>query len=419
MKKRFPFALLILLPALVLTAAGCSRRPGESPPAEESALTSEPAPTPEPTSEPTPCPHEAWEDGVCAACGTVCSHPSHDAETRQCSVCGKAVPHKYSERACVLCGAELAFRTTEIPAEEYAPCPEPGTVETVSYIAPNYRQAGMEHAVREREKPMTVYLPYGYDPSEQYDVLILLHGAGCDENYYLNQSHKCWGKNICGRDIIDNMIYTGVCGKMIVACPTIFYNDDLGQHRFYNVSAGGYYYDNELRNDILPYLAEHYSTFAADGTQESLRAARAHFGFCGFSMGSVVGYMSVLSEYSDLFGWIGCLGSFASSSVYGTTVYAINSALSREEFADCPIYFLYNGGGESDPAWQEQEPLCRMLIDASDKLDENNTALIGGSKATHEGKSWILGMYNCLHVFFSLPDSPDPAAEPAEIPATP
>ena len=107
MKTRLLLFFCLLL-ALALFA-GCASREAPSAPAEatariDGAVTAEPAPPPEAsdepaaeaTGEPTPCPHEKWENGVCAACGERCAHPAHDAETRLCSVCGEAVPHSYS-----------------------------------------------------------------------------------------------------------------------------------------------------------------------------------------------------------------------------------------------------------------------------------------------------------------------------------
>ena len=35
------------------------------------------------------------------------------------------------------------------------------------------------------EKSLCVYLPYGYDPSRQYDVVYALHGTGAKEEYWL------------------------------------------------------------------------------------------------------------------------------------------------------------------------------------------------------------------------------------------
>ena len=52
-----------------------------------------------------------------------------------------------------------------------------GTIEQISYTTYDYFGDGSEI-----EKYANVYLPYGYDKEEKYNVLYLMHGIGGDEN---------------------------------------------------------------------------------------------------------------------------------------------------------------------------------------------------------------------------------------------
>ena len=63
-------------------------------------------------------------------------------------------------------------------------CKEQGTVETLTYTSHSY---ALEAVTGESnimlEKSVNVYLPYGYDENQEYDILYLLHGTGGFEDY--------------------------------------------------------------------------------------------------------------------------------------------------------------------------------------------------------------------------------------------
>lgn len=62
--------------------------------------------------------------------------------------------------------------TDAVPSEYFQPASEQGTVEVLWYDSKDYTSSS-KPATR---KPAYVYLPYGYDPSQKYDVIYLLHG---------------------------------------------------------------------------------------------------------------------------------------------------------------------------------------------------------------------------------------------------
>lgn len=98
----------------------------------------------------------------------------------------------------------------------------------------------------------------------------------------------------------------------------------------------------ELREDILPFIVQNYSTYAADGSAEAISAARDHFAYAGLSMGSIYAYNSVMPLCLDLFAWFGC---FSGSDCY---VDLAADALSGEANAAYPIRYFYNSIGTRD-----------------------------------------------------------------------
>ena len=60
-------------------------------------------------------------------------------------------------------------------------CSEQGTIVEVAYTTPAYAVNEMLGKDVTMEKTLQIYLPYGYDEANQYNVLYLLHGTGGKE----------------------------------------------------------------------------------------------------------------------------------------------------------------------------------------------------------------------------------------------
>ena len=109
-------------------------------------------------------------------------------------------------------------------------CSEQGTVETLNYTCHSY---ALEAVTGENnimvEKSVNVYLPYGYDETEAYDILYLLHGTGGFEDYWIGDSST--GKVTC--NVLDNMMEAGESGHVIVVSPTYYSpTEEMGYREF-------------------------------------------------------------------------------------------------------------------------------------------------------------------------------------------
>ncbi|MBQ0133705.1 MAG: hypothetical protein KBS46_00970 [Clostridiales bacterium] len=414
--KRYTAFLL----ALTLLLSGCTIRGYNNVPSPAAEAPS-PAPvsagpTPEPEPEPTPCPHLHWEEGVCADCGevcahevwearsctrcaAVCSHPAHDAESCLCSVCGSFCRHTYFDGICSRCGGKPEFSELEIPEALRQKCEHAGTVEHVQYETQEY--FGVAPGVELKyNKRMSVYLPYGYDESRQYDVIVILHGMNCLETYWLDdeQFYDHEDTRIYTRDVLDNMIDRGLIPPVIVCSPT-FYKDQVVDLGYVNAAL----FATELRNDILPFILEHYATYAAEPTLEAAAAAREHFGYVGLSMGSIIGFQSALSLSLDVFSYFGLFSGF---STYPANIL---QNIDKDEFRDLPIHYLFNAVGQWDVAYYEHSGYYRELLSKTDRLEEGrNAALVTVKEYGHEFRTWIVGLYDALQVFFSYTDGTPP-----------
>jgi len=423
--RRTVSGLVLFSLLLSLWAGGCSLRPesvretaAEEPSSAAAVAVRAPASAPTPTPEPvaTSCPHLHWEDGVCTecglacvhaawedgrcrTCGLVCPHAEHNGSTRRCTQCGELVLHTYVKNVCTLCGRSPVFETKNVPRELFKPCEHKGSLEKLSYETEVYTPTTSKEPVVYK-KDMVVYLPYGYDPAEKYDLLILLHGSGCTEEYWLKEEHDYSAVKldvVYTTDLLDNLMDRGLSRRVIVAAPT-FYKDELGINNYNRALDEGRFL-RELREDILPLLEEKYSLWTGGEDGEDAAEARRHRAFAGLSMGSIYAYTGTLTECLDLFGWYGC---FSGSDGYMDQIAA---ALNAPANADKPIYYFYNSIGTKDMYYYLHTGQYKELISLTKGLtDGENAAMTEVKDAGHEYCAWSTGLYNFLGVAFSLPE---------------
>lgn len=383
-----------LLLALLLLA-GCAAQ--RDPAAAKPAATNEPEQTPDLIIEATTCPHPSWENGRCTGCGERCPHVMHDLETKRCLVCGEVVPHSFLMGFCSRCGVEPQFELERVPRELFEPCEHKGTVQMISYTTTDYREGPHGRAPGKITKQMAVYLPYGYDPAERYDVLILLHGMGGSEKYWLVDEQDYAfpsGDMVKTTDLLDNMIDSVSCRPMIVAAPTFYRNSDYPNDYQYDTDLE--YFTYELKDSILPALIRIYSTWAEDSSMESITKAREHFAFAGLSQGSIYVYSAILPECLDCFAWFGAFcGSYGNMARLARK---LNTPPERE----WPIYLFYNGVGTRDGFRGQQKNHYYSLVGYAAPLIDGDNAYYHEYKGlAHLYEAWSLGLYNFLPLLFS------------------
>ena len=436
------FLLLLTAAALLLTLAGCGARvetaaaesaptdtpmPTAQPPRMTPVPTSAPSPTPPPSPtasptpspEPTPCPHlhwengvcadcgtacghPAWENGVCTACGMRCTHPAHDQKTMVCEQCGETVPHNFLHSQCDMCGLKPVFREDVVPSSTFRSPEFRGRVESRNYLTHDYYTEGQTWGYAPLIKKVTVYLPWDYDPSQKYDLLILVHGMGGTENYWLQDDQRVThasGYAVRTAAMLDNLMYSGYCRKMIVAAPC-FYRSSADLEDYERTRDEEQFY-LEVRNDLLPFLVDTYSTYAAGSSLEDISAARNHFAYAGLSMGSIYAFTSFMPRALDLFGWFGCFSG--SDARMAELIQALNDPAN----ARYPIYYFYNCIGAKDDMYETHySQYCDLVASVDALTDGDNAAFTTVKKCNHDYKAWGTGLYNFLRVVFAQPEDP-------------
>ena len=256
---------------------------------------------------------------------------------------------------------------------------EAGTLEELVYETKAYATDG-----RSVEKRALVYLPYGYDPDKNYNILYLMHGTGDDENYWL-QTHAY------NKTMLDNMIAQGEIDPLIVVTPTFYVEDDCMD----GLDALTFSFREELRNDLMPAAESRYSTWAETADDRGFAASRDHRAFAGLSRGAVTTANSVLCGSLDYFSWYGLFSSFR------TTKDHILETIQSEEEKDLTINYVYATTGNFDFATPYMAPGYRMLCESVPRLKEGvNTSFDIFPMRYHSIGHWHLSLYNFLQKIF-------------------
>ena len=266
-----------------------------------------------------------------------------------------------------------------VPARYDAPCSQPGTVEMLSYRTKAYATDQ-----REVEKNAWVYLPHGYDPSRQYNILYLMHGTGDNEASWLLEHPE-------NKHMVDQLIQDGVIDPLIIVTPTFYVEDDCAGA----LDPLTYSFAQELRSDLMPAVESVYATFAERCDEQGFAASRDHRAFAGLSRGAVTTYHSAFCSSLDYFSWF---GAFSGSR---TDAEEFRRTIQSPALAAYPIHSLYVSSGVFDFALPGQIQDYRALLELEPRLKEgSNTRFDVFPMRYHSWQNWHLALYNFLQFTF-------------------
>ncbi len=315
-----------------------------------------------------------------------------------------------------------------------------GTIVEVSYQAKNYidaarrfvtdqivdsSQVGRETVTGDPiRKSCRVYLPPGYDeqdPVTRYDVLYLLHGVGGDSDEWL-QVRDDGHPVIC--HIFDHLIANREIEPLIVVFPNGRSAHDWADRSF-NMEGtnllGFYYFDYELRHDLLPFIESAFKTHADIRLQSEDRILqdRGHRAIAGLSMGGMQclnlvlgGYRSDAARYietasgqgnglqrtvrapgmTDLFAYVGAFSNAPTSSdgaVLGDSVAA--GHMLRLLYMTC-------GDGDEISIRYYEDAIAGLAERAGERLGSLYQVVI--RDGVHDFGVWNNGAYNFLRLAY-------------------
>jgi hypothetical protein len=180
-----------------------------------------------------------------------------------------------------------------------------------------------------------VYLPPNYDENKKYNIFYLMHGGGEDETTMF------FSKDTQMQNIFDHMIENGELEPLIVVTPTW---NQTGADQFYS----------ELRDRLIPYIEDKYSTYAESTSKEDIQASRYHRAYGGFSMGSVSTW-GVANNCLDICAYIMPLSGHSYQGMGAVTDAIDRFGLKKGE------YFIMCATGSTDIACPNMNPQMEEL----------------------------------------------------------
>lgn len=295
--------------------------------------------------------------------------------------------------------ASAAPTCDSIPSLYLTPSDQPGELKTEMYRTKNVRGEDIN-------KDAFVYLPYGYSPTEKYDVLYLIHGGGET------------GAAVMGtppepsplKYLLDNLIEHKRLNPIIVVAPT-FYTDG-GPLGGFDDSPDGHVhgFQEELRTFLIPYIENKYSTNTTGTSKENLAASRLHRAIGGFSMGGACTWyaflenLDLISKFIPLSGDCWILGTMGGGKYPEATAKKLGENIAAQGLAPSD-FFIFAATGSDDIAYPALPPMIEAMKQEQefnygpDKTSDNLYYI----EATNGQHSWPFVtryLYNILPFLF-------------------
>ncbi len=288
----------------------------------------------------------------------------------------------------------ISYELEYIPEEYRQPSEHPGTLERLTYQT--WESFSYEEKSQKLTKEAWVYLPYGYDQEEQYNIFYISHGGWSNETTLMGTENN----PNSFKNVIDHAIEAGEIQPLILVFPT--YNNTSGN------DSGDYslalqltdQFHNELLNDLLPAVESKYSTYAADVTPEGLIASRDHREFGGFSMGSVNTWCTFRYGLDYFRYFMPMSGSYSTDGEY-------MAELVKESGYEWDDFFIFSVSGTEDFAYSAFKQQIMNMGNVSDGTfrfadnEENgNLLFLEREGYEHNGTASDEYTYNGLKFFW-------------------
>jgi len=264
-----------------------------------------------------------------------------------------------------------------IPSSYLTVIDEKGTISTITYKSKDYT---LDESV-EVTKPANIYLPANYSEEKKYSVLYLLHGIGG------THTNDWWMQNDYSdiKKIADNLIKNGDTSEFIIVTPNGRSTANFTDTSFNN-SQSFYSFGKEIRNDLIPYIDSHYSTYAD----------REHRAIAGLSMGGMQTINIGLCECLDLFSYFGAFSAAPTTNQASVTAGKINAFDAQYD-----IKYFYNLCGTEDSiAGASSAAGIANILKLTDRLTKDNFCdykMPGG----HDFTVWKQGFFEFVQIAFS------------------
>lgn len=284
--------------------------------------------------------------------------------------------------------------TAAVPASYFDAPTRQGTVVRIEYESKDYAGSGAVVT-----KPANVYLPYGYDESDEetrYNIFYFMHGwtGDADEFFTIGDGMI--------RKMLDHMIENGDIPPMIFVAAT-FDAENAAQSFGRSVSQLRQFH-RDFANDLMPAVEGRFHTYARSASREDLTASRDHRAFGGFSLGAVTTWMQFCYNYDYIRYFVPMSGACWYYGGYGDYQPAETcdffERLIEENDLNERGYFIYACTGTRDAVLDQVEIQMREMLKRSDVFTPEHVVYYKKQGGVHDFNAVQEYVYNALPVFF-------------------
>jgi enterochelin esterase-like enzyme len=267
---------------------------------------------------------------------------------------------------------------TTVPTQYGNPVANAGKWTSTTYPAYYHGSGSVGQVITKQSTPLTkpvnIYTPPGYDPQTEYPLAFFLHGYPDNQDTWMQRA------KIKPNVLLDNLIAAKIIKPIIGVWP-------MGSSTGNSNDTGGYMvFDNELMNDLIPFIEAHYSV-------KKDRDSRL---MSGFSYGGMQTINVFLCHHLKDFGWFA--GYSPAGGNYNSDTIA--SCLKQESPAMYPVNYFYIHSGSNELATSSAAASANGLtMKAAPTITSANfTYLVTGGG--HDYDNCNIGLYNIVRIAF-------------------
>ena len=286
--------------------------------------------------------------------------------------------------------------TTPVPSEFFQAASQQGTVEALEYDSKDYTSSARP-ATR---KPAYVYLPYGYDPTQKYDVIYLLHGwTGVAQEYFLGRSGNSRTSLV---NIFDNLIQKGLTKPFIAVSPT--WDKDNQSKDWGESTREAAVFSQEYVNDLIPAVETHYSTYLESPDEAGILASRQHRAIGGFSLGSITTWYVFEQAFPYSKWYLPMSGDNWSQGMYGGQYYPEATAQFLADLVNASPYgndfYVWYACGTEDVRLPQSHNQALAMAKLTDTFNAKNFSYHMKEGGRHDFNAVWEFCYHALQFFF-------------------
>ena len=291
--------------------------------------------------------------------------------------------------------------TTPVPSEFFQTASQQGTIELLEYDSKDYTSSARPAT----HKPAYVYLPYGYDPTQKYDVIYLLHGwTSVAQDYFLGRSGNSKTSLV---HIFDNLIEKGLTRPFIAVSPT--WDKDNQPKDWGESTREAAVFSQEYVNDLIPAVETHYSTYLESPTEAGILASRQHRAIGGFSLGSITTWYVFEQAFPYSKWYLPMSGDNWSQGMYGGQYYPEATAQFLADLVNASPYgndfYVWYACGTEDVRLPQSHNQALAMAKLTDTFNAKNFSYHMKEGGRHDFNAIYEFCYHALQFFFPANNS--------------